>query len=335
MDARKKILSLMLCALSMAAICMVLLVAADLYYHNKYLSNAGLNYRGYRGEVLGKKKADEIRVAVLGSSIVFGYGLKYYEALPAQLEKSLTPYSDKKITVINLAYNAEGVYAFYYNLSDFSYLDYDYVVLYSGELDLAAGKITTYRHSDPVFRAFGYMPILPLIIKEKIMLIRSNGNLDKAYREQKVVFKPGAGDKAANAAFEKALDTEENIESVIARLGMVKGLDFSVDKLRTDRWAWYIYYSLKAIDFALQHKKKVIVISPPSHNERNRDQQEALRKVLPKEVFYSNLAGSASLNDSDLFYDGAHLTAKGSKVMADIMAQKIGPYIRANEAQVK
>ena len=105
-----------------------LILIADLHYHNKYLHLHGLNHKGYRGKVVNAKKEEEVRLVMLGGSVVFGYGVKYNETLPSQLENKLQAYCDivgcnKKITVINLAYNNEGAYAFYNILNDFLYLN--------------------------------------------------------------------------------------------------------------------------------------------------------------------------------------------------------------------
>ena len=66
-----------------------LILVLDMYFHNKYLEVAGLNYKGYRGKIIGKKQQGELRMVVLGGSVAMGYGLRYDQALPAELEKRL------------------------------------------------------------------------------------------------------------------------------------------------------------------------------------------------------------------------------------------------------
>lgn len=82
-----------------------ILIAIDMYYHNKYLEFAGLNHKGYRGKVVGKKEKDEIRIVIVGGCTAFGYGLHYRDTIPAVLENKLQEYCDTKISVVNLAYN--------------------------------------------------------------------------------------------------------------------------------------------------------------------------------------------------------------------------------------
>jgi hypothetical protein len=331
-------------------ICVFIILAIDVHYHTKYLEKAGLNHRGYRGKAVGRKHRNEIRFVILGGSSAFGYGLKYYEALSAKLQEELQFFCDslgydKKITVINLAYNKEASYAFYYNLKDFLFLDYDYVIFYSGYNDMAPGNTTVYRHSNPVFRVFGYMPILPLIVSEKIMLLKSGVNLERAYRGESIVFKASAKDRIKVAALDKMLKYYDNLENVLDRLKKMKNVDFDSERLKEDRWSWYKHFMKKAIDFALRRDKKIIVITPPylweeSEEGRFKAQQASLKGMLDKEysrndnVLYINLGESLSLKDERLSYDGLHLTAEGCQEMTAIITKKITPYVLESRERI-
>src|SRR5436309_1926814 len=66
-----------------------LLIAADVYEHHHMAMNAGLNLWGYRGPVVGRKKAGERRVVVVGESTAFGYGVRWDESFPAYLQQRL------------------------------------------------------------------------------------------------------------------------------------------------------------------------------------------------------------------------------------------------------
>jgi hypothetical protein len=65
------------------------LLAVDLYIHHRAERSAGLNRWGYRGPVAGRKQPGETRVAMLGGSTTFGYGVTWDEAVPALLEREL------------------------------------------------------------------------------------------------------------------------------------------------------------------------------------------------------------------------------------------------------
>ena len=56
-------------------------LGVDLYLHHRAEKSAGLNRWGYRGPVVGRKAPGEIRVAMLGGSTAFGYGVTWDEAM--------------------------------------------------------------------------------------------------------------------------------------------------------------------------------------------------------------------------------------------------------------
>ncbi|HAZ10641.1 MAG TPA: hypothetical protein DCY56_06010 [Candidatus Omnitrophica bacterium] len=311
----------------------IALIGLDVMYHQKYIDRAGLNYRGYRGKVSGKKRPSEIRIVMLGGSSLFGYGVQYNQAIPALLEEKLNAQTasktKKKYSVINLAYNNEGAYAFYFNLQDFAYLDYDYVIIYDGYNDLGVGNVVVYRHNDPVFRMFNYMPILPLIIKEKILCMRYSGNLEDAYRSKKVTFTPTPKDQIKISALENSLKNYSAIENIIKRINKTEKADFDIDVLKNDPWAWYTHYMRKAVDYALSRNKKVIIITQPYISDTHRNQQKSLREMLNKtyagnsSVAYFDLGDSFHLEDTSFCFDGMHLNIKGCEVMAEYIFERI------------
>src|SRR6185295_6744344 len=158
----------------------------DIYLHGRYERSAGFNVWGYRGHPVGKKKAGEYRVAVLGGSAAYGYGVTADDALPAVLERLLrmrtaTP----TYTVVNLGYNNEGAYSFKATLEDYRWLRYDLVILYEGYNDMSAVRpnVQIFRHDSPVFRLLGYMPIFPIIFKEKAAAMTHGGDAGALYRQ--------------------------------------------------------------------------------------------------------------------------------------------------------
>ena len=105
------------------------LLAVEVYLLHRHEMNAGLNVWGYRGPVLDDKQDGERRVAVIGGSTAFGYGVTWPEAIPALLQQKLNEVEPggAAYTAANLAYNNEGAYSFKYTLRDYAYLDYDLV----------------------------------------------------------------------------------------------------------------------------------------------------------------------------------------------------------------
>src|SRR5215218_10075160 len=155
----------------------VALLTVDLILHQRAERSAGLNRSGYRGPVVGRKQPGELRVAMVGGSTVFGYGVTWEESIPVYLEAELKQRLNRPVRVLNLGFNNEGAYAAVPNLEDFSYLDYDVIVLYEGYNDFPGDQAvnrSVYRRDSAVYRLTGYYPILPLYLQEKAMMLRSH-----------------------------------------------------------------------------------------------------------------------------------------------------------------
>ena len=86
------------------------LLASDLYLHRKYMDLVALNPWGYRGPAVGPKQPGEQRLAFIGGSTAFGYGVHWRDAVPALLQERLNGAGDtaRHVTVLNLAGNGEG-----------------------------------------------------------------------------------------------------------------------------------------------------------------------------------------------------------------------------------
>lgn len=317
---------------------LALVLIVDLYYHQKYLNIAGLNYKGYRNKVAGPKEKDELRIAMVGGSSIFGYGMKYYDAVPERLQVALQAYcgsldSYKKISVFNLAYNGEGAYAFYYNLKDFFWLDYDCAIIYSCYNDLGLVNTMAYRHNTPLFRVFGYMPILPLLIKEKIMFVIGKGNLDEGYRKSRIIFNKEEKSSFDDNSLQKALSGYNKPENFMERIKKSENIDFEPATLKKDKWSWFKYFIKKAVDFCLQKNKKVIVITAPYLNDEHIRQQAVLREMLSqtyhenKNILYINLGEAFSTKDRVLFPDRMHFSPKGAQLMAEAIAKNAEGFI--------
>src|SRR5262245_34646573 len=186
--------------LSFAAVTIVLsiiatlavLLAIDVHLHHKFAALAGLNVWGYRGEPVGRKHPNEIRVVALGGSTVLGFGLDEPDSFPFILAQGLNQTATPPATysVVNLGYNQAGAYSFRYTLEDYWYLNYDVVCLYEGYNDLGLPNRYVSRRQWLSFRLFGYMPILPIVLGEKATQLRY-GDVRGAPTDGRVVFRPG------------------------------------------------------------------------------------------------------------------------------------------------
>ena len=318
-------------------------VAADVYLHRKYADLVGLNVWGYRGPVVGRKQPNEWRLLVLGESTAFGYGVRWDEAVPAYLEKLLndspTP-GGRHVTVVNLAFNNQGAHSYKYEIGDYAYLHADAVLFYSGYNDLSANS-AAFRHSSPIFRATGYLPLLPMIVREKAMSMRYR-NLDDAYTKKKTTFKPNITARATASALEAAVSIEESLENQFTS----DSLQTVTDEAATEGtpcgpyWAHYCGEMYESIKLALSQGQRVLQVTQPSLKLRaepmklHEDQQKQLHTFLHQKfgddprIRFAAVSDAVDLGDPSLCYDGLHLTAKGNRIIAAALAPAVRDLMR-------
>src|SRR5438105_2599514 len=93
---------------------MALLLALDIYVHRRVQYEAGVNIRGYRGDVVGRKQPGETRLLAIGGSTVFGYGLPWNESWPYYLEQKIAGRQDVRgpVRVVNLGIPTDSARTF-------------------------------------------------------------------------------------------------------------------------------------------------------------------------------------------------------------------------------
>lgn len=160
-----------------AALAFALLWAADIFVHRRGELGAGVNIWGYRGPVVRQKAPDEIRVVVLGGSTAFGRELT--GSMPSYLQDYLNNarlrgdasfQSASPITVVNLGTPYDHIGAFEETLRDYAWLGDDVVCLYIGHDDEAPSPEAAragWRRQSTIFRAFGYLPMLPSLFASR------------------------------------------------------------------------------------------------------------------------------------------------------------------------
>jgi len=327
--------------LSLSAM-LVLLLAADLLVHWRAERSAGLNRWGYRGPVVGAKRAGELRAVMLGGSTVFGYGVRWNEAIPANLEQILR--ASRPFSVINLGYNNEGAYSFVPTLRDFDYLDYDIVVLYEGYNDLPGDEgpnNSVFRRDSAVFRLTGYFPLLPLYLEERAMMLRAGGDLNAAYaasakgEKPKTVFRPNIAQRGSAAALSTISQVANSLGNQLGKLSTDPAPELkSKSRLGcTYPWVNYCESVHAAVRYALSHGKRVLVVGQPRMREpvtvAHQRQQHMLGEMIHREfagetrVAYVDLGSAIDLSRSELSFDVMHLTAEGNRIVADALAPHV------------
>lgn len=331
--------------LGTAMVLVGVLLAADLYVHHRAERSAGLNRWGYRGPVVGRKQAGEVRFAMLGGSTAFGYGVRWDEAIPGLLETELRArYPQQRWTGLNLGYNTEGAWAFLPNLEDFSHLAYDIVILYEGYNDLLGDKApnqVVVRRRSPVFRATGYLPILPLVFREKAMAMRAGGDVAAGYATlqqgaPQTVFRPGIATRTSATALDAAAAIAESLGRQFEGVGANDDAPSSShsDLGCASPWVTYCESVSRAVRFALAHGKRVVVATQPTLVDprvrpRHQSQQHALADMLARHfanesrVAYVDLSGAVDLADPDLAFDRMHLGTDGNRVIAKALADTV------------
>ena len=118
------------------------LVALDLRAHKRVEALGGVNVWGYRGAVLHDKQPNEIRIAVVGGDLAFGWGVAADETLAAYLRRLVILDLDRAgganriVTAVNLG--AQGLALSEYEtwLEHFAYLEPDVICLLPDPLSL-------------------------------------------------------------------------------------------------------------------------------------------------------------------------------------------------------
>jgi hypothetical protein len=307
------------------------LLAADIYLHKKYEGVSAVNIWGYRGPTISGKAPGEFRIIVVGGSAAFGYGLAWHEAFPYFLEQRLNGGAPDggRYRVVNLAFNAEAAASFAPTLEDYEYLDYDLAILYEGYNDLLERpKSAVFRRQSLVFKTTGYMPLLPMVVREKYFDWRYSGDIGKGYRASETaqtVFRPD--DTAAAAAAATSLEQ---------RLG---GLARDASQAAGDcagAWRAYCATVLDAVRAGRERGVLMLVAGQPFISDRHVEQQAALRGAIALRfghdagVAYSDFGRALDLRDESMAFDGMHLTAAGNRVLADAFVPAVLGLIEAS-----
>lgn len=321
----------------------LLVTGVDLYLHNKYESSFGLNTKGYRGEILADKALNEFRIAAIGGSTTFGYGVNTKDSWPFFLEKNLNsskqfPGRKNRYTVANLGYNNEGAFAYNFNLNAFEGLDFDAVIFFTGVNDLGEKNHTVFRNN-PIFNAFGYFPILPIVLFEKAKIFETQGALEDAY----------LGENRSNSNFLKQKLSEFMLAllNIYNKLPDKEVLDYKDIELNQNynsqiaddncgnMWREYCKNLLVAITKAHKIGMKVFVFSEPSRGANVNSQKNAVKRLIEevnskgdKSIYWIDYTELLNLENKEISFDKMHLTTIGNRLLAKQMTLDLLPRVK-------
>ena len=296
----------------------MILFGAEYYLHRKH----GINSSGYRGPALGRKQPGEKRVAVLGGSTTWGFGLQAGQDFPAQLQRQLgqdaAAPAGSPINTLNLGFNGDGAYSLKYTLKDYQYLDYDAVVLYTGYNDLGEQNFYVFRHRTPVFGWTGYLPLLPSFTVDKLTVWerRLLGQSERAVFEP-----PDLARSGGSESLSKQVGTTGSQNQPIAESASPLTIP--------EEWRFYCDQVYEAAQMGLQKGKRVLVVTEPYISDRHVAQQQSLENMIrirfsdQPHVRYLNLGRTVDLRDKSLCWDGMHLTEEGNRRIAAALKRPI------------
>jgi hypothetical protein len=324
-------------ALSLSA-ALAAVIGVDVWLHARYAPWLGYNVWGYRGPIAGRKQPGEYRVAVFGGSVAYGYSVAPADTIEMFLERDLRAAAGAdRLTVVNLAYNNEGAYSFAYTVRDYAYLKYDLAILFEGYNDLTDDppNRSVFRQSSPVFRLTGYLPIFPMVFREKAAALMYGGDVNALYEKSgKRVFRPAWTARTQAGALTTAAAIEGRLERQLARISPPP--QAAADRPADTGCAHVPMYcrSVAAgVDAARAIGAQVIVGTQPYVVGHTRpvhmQQQQDLAGMLSRKyggdpnVKYVNLGGVLDLSDPRLSGDGMHPTDVGDARLAEALVQPV------------
>ncbi len=156
----------------LVALAALLTVALDLRAHARVERLGGVNVWGYRGPVMRTRQPGEIRIAVVGGSLAFGWGVAASETLAPSIRRLVALALDVRggptvvVTAINLGAMGMPWQEYKTQIARFAYLQPDILCVYLDTDDRPGGGRLPVADSG-VAALTGYVPMLPLVLQEK------------------------------------------------------------------------------------------------------------------------------------------------------------------------
>lgn len=286
-------------ALALAA---AMTLVADFHAHRASEDLGGVNIWGYRGPVMPQKVPDEVRIAVVGGDLAFGWGVAAGETTAADLRQEVSLVIDKPggrahhVTAVNLGAMGLPASAYANWIERYQYLQPDIVCVFVDPPGGSRTRATLPREESAVFVSTGYVPMLPLVLTEKGASMKSSvvANAGKAL---------GWIDREAYGVLhdQPPLQAASDADAIA-----------------------------RTIHAALRSARGVVIIAPPlmpDASDRSRLQPLAasLATAFHAEprVRFVDLADAAELADAGLRLDGVNFSAGGHAKIATRVAPAV------------
>jgi hypothetical protein len=268
----------------------------DISLHKRVEASRGVNTRGFRGIARVSRLPQGHRVAVLGGGAASGHGVDWRTTFPYVLEGLMNEsqrwnFPGVPTDVVNLAAAGDGAASYVDTLEDYDYLHPDMICVYDGYDD---PRNASSRRASPVFRATGYLPLLPSLMR---------------------------GDHRWTTGSETpiwtALDDRQGDPGAASCAGAS---------------APYCGSMIAAVDWAIAHRESVVIVTPPYLSARHRAQQTSLAAELDRrfagraDVQHVDLGNAIDLTDTALAFDHVHLTPAGHQRIAERL---VDPFLNA------
>jgi hypothetical protein len=304
------------------------LVALDLLAHKRVEMVAGMNIWGYRGEVAHRKEPREIRFAVIGGTRAFGLGLPATWTTATVLRQEVRLATDhpgrplRPVVALNLARVSALPDSYVSTLDRYAYLQPDFICIYD---DLGVGGGPPPEQQSGVFALTGYMPILPLALREKGMAWRY-GDIRAGYvRDSGVRADQPFTHRIVGDVLESSGAAAAAIDQVLARgVGTSRQSSSMFGKPTT-----YAQTLINAVDVALRRSHGVVLVVSPAETKRQADNLAALRpsvdqrEATQRRFRFVNLNNEPTLRDSALRFDGWNYGGDATAVVAKLVAPRL------------
>jgi hypothetical protein len=255
-------------------------------------SSVGINQWGYRDEARASREPGEIRVALVGGSSAFEGGLSYGSTLAGQIFIELRAagaHTGQQYSVVNLSEPRAGADSYVATLRDYSYFRPEILCIFPG-FDVLTGVPPHGRRQSWVFRATGYLPILPAsVLGRAAWMSDGDGGIAD-------VLKDGGG--------------PVDVSCAAASMTYCTGI-------------------ADAVRLGLERGYAVMVVSPPTVSVRHGLQQRSLANALVRQFGteprfrYLDLGSALNLSDPIESPDGLRRTEIGNHVVGQKIALAI------------